>query len=231
MLWRYALVVVFVVSSLAGTGLEAKEPAYRNPGPSLRPISRAKARAIGPKKRGAKPTIDAKRYKKLLKGHIERHKIVLKDPKKARYQAWKAIGIIDASPKAVMGFLSDYPGKVGYMPFLTSCSVTWKQNLAEADFVLNVPGNIMRYRLRLAHYGDAFLEFEYLHGSLKDSYGSYRMFPIEGGKKTLMVYETISMSGVPLPRPLLSLLSRRSLPGVIKGIRKAIKDKPGAYGP
>lgn len=62
-------------------------------------------------------------------------------------------------------------------------------------------------------------------GNLRDTNGSWELKPFAGGdKRTLATYTTYSDLGFPLPRFILRIGSTQTLPGVIEGLRKRVRE-------
>ena len=198
---------------------ETHEFKYKNENLRLKPLSHEEELRLAPIKLGVPPKFTAEELQKLRKREIVIRRIPTPDKPGLAYDA---IAIVDRSPEDIMTFLKDYANRVGMMPHNTDIKVRWEKNLAIEDLTLKVAFQTIRYRLRLLHYGNSFIEWEYAHGDIKETYGYYKLFPYMGGKGTLLVYHTYTDSGIPLPKFVLDMLTKSSLPEVIHVIRREI---------
>ncbi len=218
------LVFVFSLAILgAPVFAEEEEPAYRNPNPHFKPLSKDVEQSLIKQKLGKPPALDPKKLADLKKGKV----LVREIPSETKTKRYEAIGIVNHSPAMVMAFMKDYPAKLGIFPHLEQVTASWNENMATVHMVLKVAFKTIRYRLNFLHYGDYFIEFEYVEGDLKNTSGSYKFFPMSQGTKTLVVYNVSSDPGIPLPDFILNLLTKSSLPDVIEAIGKgaAMKQK------
>lgn len=170
-------------------------------------------------KLGRPPEFCAKDLAAIKKGEIVVHKLgeVTTDG-----QLFEAFGTVDASPKELMAFMRDFPSRVGIMPHLEKVNAEWEDNLAVVDITIKVVFSSLSYRLNVLHYGDHFIEWEYVHGDIKNTQGCYKFFPFSNGTRTLIVYQETSDPGVHLPQFILDLLTKNSIPDVIRAMRKGM---------
>lgn len=203
---------------LSAGSVGAEEPAFTNPNPRFRPLTVDQVNRLLPGKLGVPPDLSKRERRKIAAGKVVVQELSVHDEDRRN----QAIGLINAPQKAVMVFLRDYPARVGVVPHVKKIAVTWIGNLALVDQTLKVAFKTIRYRLQYLHYGDAMVEWEYLHGDLKDTTGYFKLFPENGGRKTLMVYHVFTRPGSFVPDFIIDMLSRHSMPKVIKGIRKAV---------
>lgn len=194
-------------------------PAHVNPSPNLTAVGPADEARQAAQVRGPMPAIDDRRLGRLRAGAIETREL---PASRADALHFEAIGSVDGTPAEVMAVLRDYPHRAGLFPHVESCRATWDRNLALVDMELSVAMSTIRYRLAMRHFGDQALVWTYVHGDLKDSTGSYKLFPYDNGARTLVVYETESEPDSALPRFLLNSLTGKGLPGVIEAVRKGV---------
>lgn len=225
-----ALLLCFaVVSSVAAGEDEAK---YKNDKPVFKALSPEEETRLAPIKRGKPPAMDKAMLKKLKKGEV----VIKEIPKKAtdkggeKAKRFEAIGIVNASPKAVMAFMRDFAAFVGPMPHLEKIDFKWDRNLAVVRQDLEIMLFSIWYRLNILHYKNAMIEWEFLEGDIKDTSGYYKFFPFKKGKKTLVVYHVYTEPGIAVPQTIMDFLTKRSMPDVIETIRKEVKKRSGSGG-
>ena len=221
---RYGVPVLILLVSAAvlafvwlmpGNNANADQPKFVNPAQTFEPIPDAQARAMVREKLGRPPRMSAEELARVKAGEV----VVRKVGGQGERRAYMALATVDHPPAAVMAFMRDYPAKLGIFPNMTAIEAQWNGNMAKVDLTIKVGLNIIKYRLHFRHYGDNYLEFEYAYGDIKDTHGEYKFFPLSGGAKTLLVYRVDTDTGVPLPRFIINLLTKNSLPKMIRAIR------------
>lgn len=225
---RKSLVLPLILSLLVGfsSGVLAaeKEPKFTNPNLTFKPMSPEEEARLAPIKLGQPPVLDAKQQKKVDKGDVVIVDMTKSDTDDKGPKRYLAIGMVDAAPKAIMSFLRDYPNRVGRMPHIAEVSAEWEKNLARVNMTLKIALTKLRYRMQYLHYVDSMVEWEYIHGDIKDSKGYFKCFPREDGKKTLLVYHVQTETGMSVPKFILEMLTKHSMPKVIKAVRAAVKE-------
>ena len=221
--WTIALLVVGL--AVPRMVRAEDEPKYRNQNPTFASISEADAARRAPEVRGPMPALDERRLGKLRAGAIETRELPAAAEGRMHF---RALGSVDGTPAEVMAVLKDYPKRAGLFPHVERCEATWKGNLALVDMELSVALSTLRYRLAMQHYGDLAVVWQYVHGDLKDSTGSWKLFPYDDGARTLVQYETESEPDSAVPRFILSSLTEKGLPGVIEAVRKGVADRRAA---
>ncbi len=199
-----------------------KPPKFVNASPKLEPTPDCDILRLMKEKLGKPPKLDTKDLTAIKKGKVVVHKV---GKFTEAGQLFEAFGTVDASPKELMAFMRDYPSRVGIMPHLEDATAKWEGNLAVVDLTIKVALTRLRYRLNVLHYGDYFMEWEYVHGDIKNTEGTYRFFPLSKGTRTLVVYRETSDPGIALPKFILNLLTKNSIPDVIKAMRKGMAQK------
>lgn len=218
---NFGLMVSFVFLFTFTGALYAEEPKYKNPNTKFTPMSMKEAAKLAEKKRGERPKLSEKERKKIDRGRV----IVRELSPQGDTRRFSAIGIIDAPMAEVMKIIKDYPGKVGRFPHVEKSSVKWDGAFARVNLVLNVAFQDIAYTLNYLHYGNAFVEWEYVEGDVKDISGYYKLFPEAGGKKTMMEYHVLTEIGFPIPDFIKDSLSKNSMPKVIKVFQKTVGKK------
>lgn len=196
----------------------AEEPKFRNPDPKLKPLPPSEEARLVANKLGKPPVLSKKEFKEIAQGEVVIHLVSEEGDKKC----YEAYGAIDARPDEVMRFMKNYPAKLGIFPHIEKISPSWNANLATVDITIKVVLTTISYRMHFLHYGDHFIEFEFVQGDVKDTKGFYKFFPYAKGKKTLMVYNVYSDPGIPLPDFIKELLTKSSMPDIFKAIRKGV---------
>jgi len=194
-------------------------PAHVNPSPDLTAVGPDEEARLAPQVRGPVPALDDRRLGRLRAGAIETRELPSSREDAMHFQA---LGSVDGTPAEVMVVLRDYPHRAGLFPHVESCTATWDRNLALVDMELSVAVSTVRYRLAMRHFGDQAIVWTYVHGDLKDSTGSWKLFPYDNGARTLVLYETESLPDSAVPRFILSSLTGKGLPGVIEAVRKGV---------
>jgi len=202
----------------------AEPHAFTNPDTTLVPTPPDDIARLMREKLGKPPKLAKKELATIKKGDVVVKKI---GEAKESGQLFEAIGIVDASPKDLMAFMRDFPSRVGIMPHLEKVTANWDGNLAVVDLEIKVVVTTLNYRLNVLHYNNHFIEWEYVYGDIKNTEGYYKFFPLSKGTRTLVVYRETSDPGIPLPQFILNMLTKNSIPDVIRAMRKGMKKKKG----
>jgi hypothetical protein len=213
-----AFLSVFLFAAICSNVLAADEPKYRNPNPKFKPQSQEEIARLEKVMLGTQPQLSARELEKLNEGDV----VVRKISDSGDHKKYEAFGIIDGTPEEAMAFMSDYPAKLGIFPNLKDVKVVWNGNVAVADMTVKIAFQTIRYRMNFRHYGHSFIEYEYVHGDLKDTHGYYKFFPFAEGKKTLMVYHVDTNTGMPVPQFIVDSLTKGAMPDVIEAVRKGV---------
>jgi hypothetical protein len=72
------------------------------------------------------------------------------------------------------------------------------------------------------------LEWEFIAGDIKDTSGYWKLHPLDGGKRTLAVYHVYTDPGIALPQFIIDLLTKGSMPKVMKAVKKMATEKTSA---
>lgn len=219
----FSVLIAVILSFTGAPALSADAPKFTNPNRTFKPVSPEEEARLAPIILGDRPKLDKKELEKINKGKIVVRKIKTADESR-RYEA---IGKIDAPPKKVMEFMRNYPARVGVLPHIQEVSVEWEGNLAHVDQTLKVAFKTIRYRLDYLHYKDSVIEWEYVHGDLKDTRGYYKLFPCNDGAATILIYHVYTETGMLVPKFIVALLSKSSMPDVVEAIRGAVMKKAG----
>jgi len=212
-----------LVALLGSSGTRADDgPKHVNPSPAYKAVGPDEEARLAPTVRGPVPALDDRRLGRLRAGAIETKELPASREGALHFQA---LGSVDAPASEVMAVLRDYPARAGLFPHVERCAAAWDRNVALVDMQLGVAFKTVRYRLAMQHYGDQAVVWEYVHGDLKDSRGSYKLFPYDDGARTLVQYETESEPDSALPNFILSALTEKGLPGVIEALRKGVADR------
>ncbi|RJO71550.1 MAG: hypothetical protein C4523_04265 [Myxococcales bacterium] len=214
---------LIILFSIVTAALWADEPKYRNPNPAFKLLPPEEEARLAPIKLGKPPAFSSDELKKIQAGDV----VVRKLAETGDRRRYEAIGKVDLPPKAVMAFMRDYSLRVGVMPHNEKVHAEWQGNMAVVDMTLKVGLSRVSYRQNILHYLDSYMEWEYVHGDLKHTAGYYKFFPYSEGRKTLVVYNVETDPGLPLPGFLLDLLTKSSMPDVIRAIRKGAALKQG----
>ncbi len=190
------------------------QPKFKNNNQKFRPLTLAEEKKLEPVKLGQPPELTEKEQKRIEKGRIVTHKIAEK--------TFRAIGIVNAPPAKLMAFMKDYPARAGKMPHITKMRAIWNKNMAIVDQTMKVALSTFEYRLSFLHYGNSYIEWEYVEGDVRDTHGYWKFFPQDNGKKTLVVQQITTDPGIPMPKSIYTLLTKHSLPKAIKALRKAV---------
>ncbi len=197
-----------------------EEPEFKNPNPVFKSNTPEMEKTLAAKKLGKPPKLSKDEMKQLVGGEI----LVRELPNQTKgAKRFEAIGIVKASPKAVMAFLRDFDSQVGVMPHLIKVDYTWDRNLAHMQQTLKIALMKINYTLNVLHYGDSVIEWEFVKGDIKDTSGYYKFFPFSKGKKTLVVYHVFNDPGMAVPDFIQDLLTKNSMPDVIQTIRKVVE--------
>lgn len=204
---------------LARADDDEKWPPFRNPALNLLPMDKAYELRMAPKMLGKPPTLSADDWEEINDGDV----VVRKVAQHGDAVRYEAIGVVDGTPKEVADFMRDYSLRDDVMPHCEDVKWEWDKNLAKVDLTLSIAWKTIRYRLHLLHYGDSYVEWEYAYGDIKDTNGSYKFFPHKGGKKTLVVYNVYTDTGMSVPGWIQNLLTKSSLPDVIEAVEEGVK--------
>jgi hypothetical protein len=209
-----------ILSFVAGfTGAEEAYK-YKNPAPKFKQLSKDDEARLAPTKLGTPPKLTEKQLQKIEAGEI----VIQEVSGSGEGKRYEAVAVVKAPPKAVMAFLKDFASYVGPMPNLKKIEFSWEGNLACVTQHLKVTLSSISYRLNILHYGDAVVEWEFVDGDIKDTTGYYKLFPRSDGRETLLVYHVCTDPGMAIPQFIMNLLTKKSMPDVVKAIREeAIK--------
>lgn len=105
--------------------------------------------------------------------------------------------VIDATPQAVYDVATDFAHYPEFMPQVqTSKVVDTKPDHTDVDiglkFHFSVISTSVAYTQRVTTSPPDKVDFKFVGGELKVGGGSWRLVPLDGGKKTLAFYSTIS---------------------------------------
>jgi len=197
----------------------ADQPKFKNKSLTFKPLSMAEQTRLLPQKLGTPPVFTAKEQKKIDNGKV----IVRELSGSSKIKTIEAYGTIDAPCAKVMSFLKDYKARVGIFPHVEDVKIQWEGNIAHVELQLSIAFKTINYKMNYRHYKNSFIEWEYVEGDIKNSTGHYKLFPIENGSKTLMVYHVISETGMAIPKFIEKMLTKSSMPKVIKAVRQGVR--------
>lgn len=216
---KYIAITIFIFFIFQSFLLMADEPKFRNNNLTFKPQTSKEQTRLLPQKMGSPPVFNEKEQKKLDKG-----KIIIKElASQQNSKTLEAYGTIEAPKAKVMKFLKDYKSRVGIFPHVKDVKASWEGNIAHVSLTLKIAFNTISYKINYRHYVDSFIEWEYVEGDIKNAEGYYKLFPIENGTKTLMVYHVISDSGIAIPEFIEKMLTKSSMPKVIKAVRQGVE--------
>lgn len=103
-------------------------------------------------------------------------------------------------------------------------TVTKTGNSQEVDYIVSYNKILptFTYRLRLEGKKPNTIHFRRVSGSFKDFEGSWRLVPLEGGKKTLLTYTLSLDPGFFAPKFLVVQAIKSDLPNMMKNVKTAI---------
>jgi len=211
----FACTILFLLS----TNSFASEPIYRNPNLTFKPLSPAEEVRLTPSKLGQAPHLNAEEQLIIEGGEIIVRKIITKN---ADLHSYMAIGLVDAPPKSIMQLLRNYSGYVEFMANIQEITVRWDKNLAVVDQTMGIALMTFRYRFNILHYQDSMIEWEYVQGDVIEMSGYYKLFPLGGNAKTLLVYRVNSDPGMPIPNFIVAYYTIVSGQNVLEAIRIAV---------
>ncbi len=194
---------------------------FSNPNPTFKRLTPAQEKQKVIKNLGNPPVFNEKEKKKLEKG-----KVVLREiGRSGDAKRMEAYGLIEAPPAKIMAFLKNFDAQVGKMPHLKKARATWDGGLAHAEFWIKVAWKEIYYKLNVYHFGDQLIEWEFVCGGFKTTSGYWKFHPMDGGKKTLVVYHVFTDPGLPLPGFIVKMLTNSSMPDVVLAVKEAV-EKP-----
>jgi len=177
---------------------------------------------------GSIPELTGEEWEELKAGDVVIRETGV-DKKGAR--EYLTVTLVDGSPAQCSGFIRRYDLYRDYMPNVKSAEASWNGNLATVKYHLKVALSNIRYKLRVLHLAPGYIEWEYIEGDIKDTYGSWKFFPYGAGK-TLAVYRVFTDPGMPIPQFILNILTKGSLPDVLRAVKKGVREKmQGSGGP
>jgi len=168
------------------------------------------------------PALAGDRERRLAAGEILSSTRSVEGIERARAEA-----IIDAPPALVWDNITDYTHYKDFMP-RTRASEVLKQegNIVIFRTTLGFLIKRIRYTIRIVHNQPAgAIDWSLVKGDLTRNDGSWRLTPVDEGRRTLAVYELAVVTGFRVPASIESFLTKRSLPGVIRALRKRISAK------
>jgi len=214
---RCSVISVFVL--FLPIGLAAEEFKFRNPHPELKPVPLEEALRLAPIKLGQIPKLTEDQWEDLIKDRV----IIRELPAgKNEGKRFEAMTIVPDSPHEVMSRLMDYGSFVGMMPNLKELEFSWNGNLARVKQKIQAGPFKFTYWMNILHYGDNYIEWEFVEGDIKDTSGYYKLFPLDDGLKTLLVYHVYSDPGMWVPQFIQNIITKNTMPGVLEAVRDAI---------
>jgi len=211
-----ATFVLFLPVSLA-----AEEFKFRNPHPVLKPIPLEDALRLAPVKLGEIPKFSENQWTDLIKGEAITRELPSEKDEGKRFET---MVIVPACPHDVMTRLMDYGSFVGMMPNLKELEFSWNGNLARVKQKIQAGLFKFTYWMNILHYGDSFIEWEFVEGDIRDTSGYYKLFPLDEGTKTLLIYHVYSDPGIWVPQFIQDMITKGTMPGVVRAIRDAVVD-------
>jgi hypothetical protein len=213
-------IALFVSIQASGEDLQkvAEGFKFKNPNPVFKPLPPEEEARLAPIKLGVMPKLDDDALKRLDKGDV-----VLRElPATGKAKRFEAIAIFPGSNREVMARLKDYGSFVGTMPNLTKLEFSWNGNMAAV--LEQVKSGLIKFtfRVNILHYGDSVIEWEFVEGEIRDTSGYWKLFPLDDDKRTLAVYHVYSDPGIALPGFILDLITKSTMPGVMKAVKKAV---------
>jgi len=219
--------LVGAVLSLPTLSLAAEHACeFKNPKPVFKSLSPEEEAARTAKELGAPPKLSKDESQEISKGEV----VVRKLAETGEARRYEALAIIPAPPSEVMKFMKNFDGYVGVVPHLEKITYSWDRNMATIEQSLKIAWKDIWYRLNVLHFGDSVITWEFLCGDIKDTSGYYKFFPVAKGAQTLIVYHVYTDTGLPIPDFLVNLLTKSSMPDVIKAIRKAVRQQKAGGG-
>jgi len=213
---------VLILCAFAVTALAADPPKHVNKNPTFKPVPPDQIKSLGRKKLGKAPKLSKDEMKQLVKGEVIVREVAGDASPDAK--RFEAIATIDAPPAKVAAFLKNYDLYTKYMPHMEAIDYKWNGNMATVEQTLKIAFSTIKYKLQLRHYAPYYIEWEYLEGDIKTTNGSYKFFPYKKGTKTLVHYSVYTNPGLPVPQFVLDMLTKNSLPDVLRAVRKGVKE-------
>lgn len=191
---------------------------YKNPNPIFKPVPPDEEARLARLKLGEMPRLDAAESKRLEQGDV----VIRELPASGKAKRFESILIMPGPAHAVMAKLKDYGSFVGTMPNLVKLEYSWNGNMAV--ILEQVKSGLIKFtfRINILHYGDSVIEWEFVEGEIRDTSGYWKLFPMDGGSRTLAVYHVYSDPGIALPGFIIDLITKGTMPGVMKAVRKSV---------
>ena len=214
--------IVLVLCAFTVNATAADPPKHVNKHPTFTPTPPDRIEAEGRKKLGKAPKLSKEEMKELVKGEVIVREVVADSTDEAK--RFEAIGTIDAPPAKVAAFLKNYKDYPKYMPHMEKIDFKWNGNMATVEQTLKIAFSTIWYKLNLRHYEPYYIEWEYVYGDIKTTRGFYKFFPYKKGTKTLVQYSVFTDPGLPVPQFVLDMLTKNSLPDVLRAVRKGVRE-------
>ena len=155
----------------------------------------------------------------------------------------RAVGQVDASPKRVFEVVSDYEHQVGNMPYVEKSQVFARTGAevvfwAQADFPLVSRRDWVVRSTLLPDLGGGVYGVAWEPATLKQApppadgvvrlqvnSGSWRLEPLDGGKRTLATYQLLTDPGGSIPAFLANKANTTALPELFTRVRRRAEAK------
>jgi ribosome-associated toxin RatA of RatAB toxin-antitoxin module len=145
------------------------------------------------------------------------------DPGRPRGRVLAAV-LVNASPEAIWGVMTDCKQAPLFVPGLKRCSRiagaadgSWEDFEQVVQYSWFLP--TVRYVLRATYDRPRQIQFRRISGDLKDEEGSWLLTPTADGSATLVQYEVYVDPGFWVPQVLVTRTLRKDLPTALAGLR------------
>lgn len=131
---------------------------------------------------------------------------------------------IAATPDQVWAVMTDCGEALHYVPRLKSCRVLESDPAGHWDVRRHQLAGIpllpdVRATFRLDYDRPREMRFRQIAGDMSGSQGAWRLAPLDGGRRTRVIYEARLSLPHGVPRPLLHALIRHDAPAALEGLR------------
>jgi hypothetical protein len=187
-----------------------------------------------------------------LAGEADQLKIYSRRHPGSEVLEMKAMGLIDASPQAVLAAISDYDRYPATMPYVVEAKVLKRPDASDPSTIfysrVNLPLVSARdYLIRLVEESDwkdgkGYLKVRWTVVNDKDDLkpvpedvirirvndGYWILEPREGGRKTFTTYSIHSSPGGSIPTWIANKANTVAVPKVFEAVRKVVKASPAS---
>jgi uncharacterized membrane protein len=140
----------------------------------------------------------------------------------------EAAVLIEAPVEKVWRTMTDCPNAPAFVPGLKACRIVsagenWEIIRHDVKWVWFLPR--LSYEFRAEYEAQRRIQFERIRGALREMRGDWRLFPLTGGRATVVRYSVYLDPGFFIPQLFVQRILKKDLPAVLEALRTEVESR------